>query len=55
MEDDSNFKEGRQPQKTEAVRGEDKIRLDMLYNMSQSLAVKGGKRREFAYFSDVGR
>jgi len=55
MEDESNFKEGQQAQKVEAVQGEDKIRLDMLYNMSQSLAVKGGRRREFAYFSDVGR
>jgi len=54
MEDESNFKEDQQAQK-EAVRGEDKVRLDMLYNMSQSLAVKGGRRREVAYFSDVGR
>ena len=54
MEDKSNFKEGQQVQK-EAVRDKDKVRLDMLYNMSQNLAVKGNKRRELVYFSDVGR
>ena len=54
MEDESNFKEGQQAQKTEAVQREDKMRLDMLYNMVQGSAATD-RKRGFSYFADVGR